>query len=86
MRCPRCETHSLKERHRNEVIIDVCAQCRGVWLDHGELEELITRAHQGIDDYESFYRKFERSYKPSRRHAAADAQEEGSIPLRSRGI
>ena len=31
----------MQEVRRNDVMIDVCAQCRGVWLDRGELEKLL---------------------------------------------
>jgi uncharacterized protein len=49
MKCPRCETGSLDERERESIVIDVCQNCRGVWLDRGELEKLIARATR---DYE----------------------------------
>lgn len=76
MRCPRCDSDSLKERHRSDVLIDVCEHCRGGWLDRGELEKLITRAQQEVDDYECFYQEFERSYKPPRRQAAEDVHDD----------
>lgn len=44
MICPRCESPSLDERVREGVTIDVCASCRGIWLDRGELEKLIARS------------------------------------------
>lgn len=40
MRCPLCEV-SMKEVERRGVLIDVCPECRGVWLDRGELEKLL---------------------------------------------
>ena len=42
MLCPRCETPALDERERDGVTVDVCRSCRGVWLDRGELEKLMT--------------------------------------------
>ena len=39
MRCPRCQG-DLKEREFHNVRIDVCASCRGVWLDAGEMHML----------------------------------------------
>jgi Zn-finger nucleic acid-binding protein len=41
MDCPRCATVALAERERSGVTIDFCTNCRGVWLDGGELENLI---------------------------------------------
>lgn len=44
MRCPRCELVPLVERERDGVLVDACPECRGVWLDRGELEKLVARA------------------------------------------
>lgn len=37
--CPVCQG-SVREVSNNGVLIDSCTQCRGVWLDRGELEKL----------------------------------------------
>ena len=37
--CPRCGA-SLDERSIHHVTVDVCSGCKGVWLDHGEMELL----------------------------------------------
>jgi uncharacterized protein len=50
MICPRCTASDLRERDHEGVTVDVCPECRGVWLDRGELEKLITRATREIDD------------------------------------
>lgn len=44
MICPRCTLASLDRRPREDVTIDVCLRCRGVWLDRGELETLNAHA------------------------------------------
>ena len=44
MLCPRCNKHILEEREQDGVTIDICQECRGVWLDRGELERLMARA------------------------------------------
>jgi len=41
--CPRCATE-LRRTRRGSVEVDVCDHCRGIWLDHGELEALNQRA------------------------------------------
>lgn len=38
--CPVCSA-AMQENSKNGVTIDVCPQCRGVWLDRGELEKLL---------------------------------------------
>jgi uncharacterized protein len=45
MQCPRCDG-SLKENMFEDVTIDICDNCGGVWLDSGELEQL-TRKESG---------------------------------------
>ena len=50
MKCPRCETSELTERDRDGITVDLCASCRGVWLDRGELEKLIARATRDLDE------------------------------------
>jgi Zn-finger nucleic acid-binding protein len=38
--CPNCNT-SMQAVQRSGVELDICPQCRGVWLDRGELEKII---------------------------------------------
>lgn len=42
MLCPVCNV-SLVMSERQNVEIDYCPQCRGVWLDRGELDKIIER-------------------------------------------
>ena len=53
MRCPRCESVLLTERERDGILVDVCSRCRGLWLDRGELEKLIARATDDLDEIPS---------------------------------
>lgn len=43
MRCPVDET-TLVMSERSGIEIDYCPQCRGVWLDRGELDKIIDRS------------------------------------------
>ncbi len=38
-KCPRCGA-DLTEKHAEHVKIDECAECGGIWLDKGELDQL----------------------------------------------
>lgn len=55
MICPRCNTQ-LQISNDHDVEIDHCPQCRGIWLDRGELEKIIQRSsdysfrHDSHDD------------------------------------
>jgi Zn-finger nucleic acid-binding protein len=48
MKCPVCPDSSLLMTERQGVEIDYCPQCRGVWLDRGELDKLIERSATGV--------------------------------------
>jgi Zn-finger nucleic acid-binding protein len=39
--CPNCDA-SMQAVQRAAVEFDMCPQCRGVWLDRGELEKLMS--------------------------------------------
>jgi len=43
MKCPVCSV-DLKMADRQGIEIDYCPQCRGVWLDRGELDKVIERS------------------------------------------
>jgi uncharacterized protein len=43
MPCPVCNV-PLSMSDRQGVEIDYCPQCRGVWLDRGELDKIIERS------------------------------------------
>lgn len=44
MKCPLCPDTALVMAERQGVEIDYCPQCRGVWLDRGELDKIIERS------------------------------------------
>ena len=47
MRCPRCDGN-LIESKIEDVSVDTCEKCGGVWLDSGELEQLTKREGGGF--------------------------------------
>ena len=55
MLCPNCKTENLITSERQNVQIDHCPQCRGVWLDRGELEKLIQMASTDDDRHSERY-------------------------------
>jgi hypothetical protein len=46
MQCPRCDG-SLQESMFENVAIDTCDKCGGVWLDSGELDQLTKKDKGG---------------------------------------
>ena len=46
--CPCCEKN-MEVRGRHGVAIDVCPHCRGVWLDKGELDQVLERSGRFLE-------------------------------------
>lgn len=44
MKCPSCKDHNLVISERKGVEIDYCPECRGVWLDRGELDKILEKS------------------------------------------
>ena len=38
--CPKCRG-AMRSYERNRVVIEQCTECRGIFLDRGELEQLL---------------------------------------------
>jgi uncharacterized protein len=73
MRCPRCEDAELIERDRQDVKVDICQSCRGVWLDRGELEKLMAYAERAAAEEQAYW-----SGRPGTEGAAAPVGREPS--------
>ncbi|MEW6276627.1 MAG: zf-TFIIB domain-containing protein [Bacillota bacterium] len=69
--CPVCR-HPLKEVARYGVLIDVCPDCRGVWLDRGELEKVVSLAREFRADYDDLYAhghdRYDKHYREYEHH------------------
>lgn len=44
MKCPSCKEPSLVISERKGIEIDYCPDCRGIWLDRGELDKILEKA------------------------------------------
>ncbi len=49
MLCPRCKVEMIEKDYRG-LKIDRCQQCKGVWLDKGELDEVLLKKMGNIID------------------------------------
>jgi uncharacterized protein len=74
MRCPRCQSSELAELDREGVTIDRCSSCRGIWLDRGELEKLLSRVRTEHDEDVTYERRrgYERAGQPYREDDSDD--------------
>lgn len=71
MKCPLCRETTLAMAEHRGVDIDRCPQCRGVWLDCGELERLIERAQRGQPARSVDPAEYRYGGERQRRHAEA---------------
>lgn len=55
MNCPICESVRMKEVERDGVLIDVCPNCKGVWLDRGELDKISRRVNEVREPFNRWY-------------------------------
>lgn len=53
MKCPTCKEQSLVMSERQGVEIDYCPNCRGIWLDRGELDKILDKSKQPEAPYRS---------------------------------
>ena len=77
MKCP-IDGSDLVMTERHGIEIDYCPQCRGVWLDRGELDKIIDRAAQPAPQQPAFapppqaspgpFSYPERQYDPRQHH------------------
>jgi Zn-finger nucleic acid-binding protein len=54
MNCPVCKNEPMLVLELNEIEIDHCLKCKGIWLDAGELELLLGNEEQSTNLLEQF--------------------------------
>ena len=75
MKCPVCKDVTLLMTDKKGVEIDYCPECRGIWLDRGELDKLIEKEESYNKEHYSNYSKkeyndnyYDESYKNDKYH------------------
>ncbi|SFH34833.1 TFIIB-type zinc ribbon-containing protein [Pedobacter insulae] len=69
MKCPSCNETLLMTEKRG-VEIDYCPNCRGIWLDRGELEKIMDNTadhYSRKDNYEKDYKSYGHTQQPYRK-------------------
>ena len=85
MQCPACKTATLAMTERQGIEIDYCPECRGVWLDRGELDRLIARAEPAAAPTRPAYRPDDR-HPPRHDTYAPDAYKHGHKPRKPKSL
>lgn len=55
LKCPVCSDIKMREVEKDGVLIDVCPDCKGVWLDRGELDKLMNGMREVRRYYDERY-------------------------------
>lgn len=63
MYCPLCDA-AMREVERKGVKIDICPECKGVWLDRGELDRLL----RAVDEEDVEYHREREKWPDSEWH------------------
>jgi uncharacterized protein len=66
--CPKCGSE-MRSYERNDVLVDQCTGCRGIFLDRGELERL-TEAENTYYEREQSRDREERQPKKTKKQKA----------------
>ena len=69
MKCPVCKDVTLLMSEKKGIEIDYCPECRGIWLDRGELEKLMAKEETRIEEVEEKASKTKKEEKPRRKES-----------------
>jgi uncharacterized protein len=86
LRCPN-DGARLVEIEHSEVLIDACPECRGIWLDRGELDKILAkeRSASASDPGKDFFDEVE-GRRGAERGDERDEDYPGGRKRRRRGL
>jgi Zn-finger nucleic acid-binding protein len=73
MDCPICKVKLLMSEKQG-IEIDYCPDCRGIWLDRGELEKIIERSTSSDNRSGQFSSEDNQNYNRSQEFDQEDSQ------------
>lgn len=68
MKCPNCN-ETLLMSDKNGIEIDYCPNCRGIWLDRGELDKIIERSTDHYSKKENYQKDYDRYSSGQTQHS-----------------
>jgi Zn-finger nucleic acid-binding protein len=90
MKCPVCSDVRMREVEKDNLLIDVCPDCKGVWLDRGELDKLMSGIREVRNEFDRMERhvsnddKYERPYKNDERSHSSQGHNEYGKPYKKK--
>ena len=88
LRCPN-DGSRLVELDRADVLNDACPECRGVWLDRGELDKILVKERElsmGRGADEDFFAEMEGRGRPPHPRERNEADREPEPRRRRRSL
>lgn len=61
--CPRCRK-AMSEKLFADVSVDICQQCRGIWLDDGELQRIVKQYKKGATGEKTVHSELDKAMGP----------------------
>ncbi|MFB6253448.1 MAG: zf-TFIIB domain-containing protein [Halobacteriaceae archaeon] len=52
--CPECGT-TMQPTEKHEIVIDVCPECNGVYLDGGELQSIVDEVREERNEIKALF-------------------------------
>lgn len=68
MKCPTCVNTKLVITERKGIEIDYCPDCRGVWLDRGELDKIIEKSNEELESRPASGQPYPQQHYDSDKH------------------
>ncbi len=56
MKCPKCGMQLIEVEYKN-IKVDKCSECDGVWLDAGEMEQIVRMEKSILDKFWNVFGK-----------------------------
>ena len=85
MQCPTDAT-TLVMSERSGIEIDYCPQCRGVWLDRGELDKIIERSASEQSAWANPPTQPQQAPAPPVRRLRGPLHQPGQAPEEAQGV
>jgi len=82
--CPKCQG-AMRSYERSGITVDQCADCRGIFLDRGELEHLVD-AEQSWQRREPSQRERQRDREIPFPRTSGDRDDDGDRKTRKRSF
>ena len=79
MKCPVCKDVTLLMSEKRGIEIDYCPECRGIWLDRGELEKLMEKEEKTYQETRNEYTAKEEERNNKGEHSSKGRKKESFL-------